>query len=605
MVNSPNGGRWALKMAGPVLAAWLAGAASGQVVIHVSADAPAGGDGLAWETAFNDLQDALDAAAPIAEGGVDVQLWVASGIYVPTARLDPKEPASATFRLMNRVGIYGGFTGTEKNFSQRNHATNPTTLSGDLISWHVVSAIGTDSSAVLDGVTIEGGLCGPGFPQDSDVGAGMIIIDASPTVSECVFRDNLAPIFGARGAAVFNRGGSPRFVRCMFEANEAEAGDGGAFASFSGSPELIACRFIGNFAAFGGGALAGSGFVVEDGLFSGNVADGGGAVYGSGSYRRCVFTENMGRQSGGAVFVAFASGGCTFAGCRFSNNSSAIDAAAILATTDITAVNCVFIGNQTQITGGAVSGGGSFTNCVFNSNGQAAALFLVSENPVITNCTFVGNTGGGIIYDSFFGSLTVRNSIFWNNRFGGIADQDAQIFLLSGQPDVSHSFIQGLTGSLGGLGNIGGEADDPLLTDPDGADDTPGTLDDDLTLSAGSPCIDAGSTPSLPLDTLDVDGNGVTDEELPMDAAGASRRFDDVETADTGEGPSPIPDMGAFEYQGPPVCSGDWNQDGTLDSRDFFEFMNAFFENKADFNADGETTFQDFFDYLAAFFAGC
>ena len=35
-----------------------------QTVLHVRADAAAGGDGSSWASAFDDLQDALDAAGP-------------------------------------------------------------------------------------------------------------------------------------------------------------------------------------------------------------------------------------------------------------------------------------------------------------------------------------------------------------------------------------------------------------------------------------------------------------------------------------------------------------------------------------------------------------
>ncbi len=54
-------------------------------------------------------------------------------------------------------------------------------------------------------------------------------------------------------------------------------------------------------------------------------------------------------------------------------------------------------------------------------------------------------------------------------------------------------------------------------------------------------------------------------------------------------------------------CPGDFNHSGSINSQDFFDFLNAFFagDPAADVNHDGQISSQDFFDFLTAFFAGC
>ncbi|MFQ5425384.1 MAG: hypothetical protein ACE5F9_15575, partial [Phycisphaerae bacterium] len=142
-------------------------------VLFVNKSALGANDGSSWADAFTDLQTALC----VAEGNpaVITQIWVVGGTYTPAG---PAGNRGATFQLLNGVGVFGGFAGTETLLSERDPVANVTTLSGDLNgddvpvadpanllteptraenSFHVVTGSLTDATAILDGFTISGG----------------------------------------------------------------------------------------------------------------------------------------------------------------------------------------------------------------------------------------------------------------------------------------------------------------------------------------------------------------------------------------------------------------------------------------------------------------
>lgn len=213
-------------------------------------------------------------------------------------------------------------------------------------------------------------------------------------------------------------------------------------------------------------------------------------------------------------------------------------------------VNCVFSGNRARLDGGAM---------------QNAA----NSSPTIINSTFAGNSSdgdGGGIFNNFDGANNpaLVNCIMWGNvddadasSGGPFVDESAQIHTDSGTPVVNYSLIEGLTGALGGTGNIAGN---PLFFDADGIDNVAGTSDDILSPQPGSPVIDAGDTTALPADIFDLDGDGDFAERLPLDLAGFPRLSDDLDTPDTGVPGSDVVDIGGFEFQ------GDCNLNGTPDA---------------------------------------
>lgn len=256
--------------------------------LYVSASGTATGDGTSWDTAFNNLYAAMIAAAHM--GTID-EIWVANGVYYPTADGLPA-PCSWTdrrtsFELPGGVKVIGGFAGTETSIDERDLRMAETILSGELgesdgqasNSYHVVRAANVDESAVLDGFTLSGGYADGG--GDDSNGPGMIIQDSSPTVRNCLFQGNAC---ADSGGAVYVAGASePNFSACDFYKNSCDSYGGAMRIVGDGAhiPKIWNSRFISNTCGQSGGAI--------------NVTDEAIWVY------NCVFLSNLAQNHAGAV----------------------------------------------------------------------------------------------------------------------------------------------------------------------------------------------------------------------------------------------------------------------------------------------------------------
>lgn len=210
---------------------------------YVNAAASGANTGSSWANAYTDLQSALtDTACG--------EVWVAEGTYTPTT--DGNRGVS--FSLKSGVQLYGGFAGTETERSQRNWTAHETILSGDLNgddeasfayyadnSYHVLIGSNTDSSAVLDGFTITGGYA-DGWGTGVSYGGGMYSYDGSPTVTNCIFRDNYASWVGG---GMYSWLGSPTVTNCVFRGNSVGTSGGGMYNNWS-NPTVTNCAFSGN-----------------------------------------------------------------------------------------------------------------------------------------------------------------------------------------------------------------------------------------------------------------------------------------------------------------------------------------------------------------------
>lgn len=443
------------------------------------------------------------------------------------------------------------------------------------------------SSAVIDSCTF--------FGNFAIIGGGGVYTDrTSVVISNCIFGENTAGVDeegggagsgGSGGGGVWNSGGTPSILNCVFSNNAASFG-GGVYNIDLAETIIDNCLFIRNFAREAGGVYALSSPVrIQHCTFLSNRAfDGvfpvGGAVsnYFSNSFvLDCTFLGNASALGGGAIYNEGERPIIERCSIRFNNavgqNGQHGWGGAILNGFNTAAViaNCDMFRNTALVGGG-----------VYN---------LIFSSPTYTNCTIIDNlsTGDnlgepGAGFFSFTNSLSVvRNCIIAGNTPVEIAG--------AGVVDAAYSCIQG------GFPGIGNTAIPPsLIRLPSaGPDETWNTPDDDagdLRPAPGSVCIDAGDNSAI----------NVGDTDL----ASAPRRRDDPGMPDRGAGAAPVVDIGAYESD-TTTCRADFNRSGAVDSQDFFDFLGALFAStaEADFNFDSFVNSQDFFDFIAIFFGEC
>ncbi len=500
-------------------------------VLYVDEDITAGGDGLAWGTAFHDLQSALDWAEflngdLISTNDVN-QIWIADGTYKPGTSRDD------TFSLLSDVTLYGGFDATETSPNERDWATNETILSGDIgtigYQWDnskkVVYANGV-TGAKLDGLTIRDGRAYNG---------GGIYMTSGTTleVTNSTISNNRA---SWDGAGIYNTGGNLTLSYSTVSGNSCEEYGAGIYST--GTLNVSHSTFssnLGDYEYCEGGAIWNSGsLTISDSTFVDNSADNGswsygGAIYTSGttSVSGSTFTNNSAYEDGGAICC---SGTLTVINSTFTQNSASEDGGAIHSSTSpLHVVNSVFNGN-TAVNGGAIAtrseaftftnstlAGNSATNYgggIYNGSNAVATL----NNSTLTKNSASGDGGG--IYNYSTASLTLNNSIVSLNTGGS-------------NPNISGTYTNASSVSL-----IGSDPD--FVEDPSaGADGVWGTADDDygdLSLKSTSSAKDAGLYSLLPDDIYDLDDDDDLLEKLALDILGNARVYNGTV------------DLGAYEY---------------------------------------------------------
>ena len=278
-------------------------------------------------------------------------------------------------------------------------------------------------------------------------------------------------------------------------------------------PHIYGCRFIGNAAIWGGGLYN------ED---------------ASTTVACCAFRGNGAVNYGGGVYnINFFNSGPAYA-------------------------NCTFSFNVTSGRGGGicnVSSDCSYVNCLVNANfaedrGGGAYNMYQGCTPDYINCTFICNEAlieGGAMRD-YAADTVLVNSIFWGNIAPVGPQLAARLDVCS--MDISYCDVQGGLADINavdnayiiwGTGNIDAYPMFDVSEEP--AECEPWAF----RLMPGSPCLDAGDSLALPVDTADADNDGDTSEIISVDFRGYLRTVDDPDAPDLGNPPAPMVDMGVYE----------------------------------------------------------
>jgi hypothetical protein len=283
--------------------------ARAQSVRYVDDDAPAGGDGTSWATAYRYLQDAI--------GGTATEIRVARGIYRPDQG-DGKIAGdrTATFALFGNVTLKGGYAGlVAPDPNMRDIVANETILSGDLAgndgpafqnngenSYHVFKGnSGFPSTSTLDGFTISRGCANGAYPNDG--GGGVWNNGANLTIKDCTFKRN----FATYGGSLITQGRTT-LIRCRFSNNSAEYGAAMWNVVTGAVVSAFNCTFTGNVATGSGGVVfnASGNPLYANSLFDKNQAAAGGVLAnhtGTPSFINCTFVANKATSEAGIVLL--------------------------------------------------------------------------------------------------------------------------------------------------------------------------------------------------------------------------------------------------------------------------------------------------------------
>lgn len=354
--------------------------------VYVNVNATGTNDGTSWTNAYTSLQDGLTSATTLG-----FPVWVAQGTYKPHAsnRFTP-------FQLSLNMEVFGGFNGTEANFSDRNPSLNKTILSGDLN--------GDDAGAISYTNTTR-----------EDNSFRIVYIQANNTLLDGFtitdgHANSTTNALYTSGAAIYKNPSVQNFsiANCVIENNVATNGGGGIFLKFSAinslSVSVASCVFKNNLSTIGAG------------YYSTTFNTNGFTSALTARFSNSLFLNNKVRDNGSDLGYA----GSALYQSVLSSDSSVV----------LTLNNNTFVTNQDEGTNSSLVAGNR--SVVGASKTQAGIIHVNAYNNIFWSNTEIGGVSSKSIANPTQdapSSLAVYNSIGEDNFANatsttGILNQD-------------------------------------------------------------------------------------------------------------------------------------------------------------------------------------
>ena len=203
-------------------------------VFYVKVDGNDSNDGKSWETAFADVQTAIDAAYAVATDENPSEVWIAAGTFKHGSPLTMK----------NNVAIYGGFSGYEKQKDERKTEDNETIFDGESLYCIVSNTYSENeqltSSSKIDTISLKNG----NGKNNRNGGGAIYNWYASPVISNCKFYNNIS---SHKGGAISLCYSASKIIKCTFIKNQALGNNsydgGGAISNYYSESIIENCLF--------------------------------------------------------------------------------------------------------------------------------------------------------------------------------------------------------------------------------------------------------------------------------------------------------------------------------------------------------------------------